>query len=198
MGHDLLAFPSFDEVASQVRGIGSLKPIRAYAWSATTGSNMKAETLGKSAAYRTVTRKTGRSSAEILLSHLLTENIGQQHLRRVQRAGFLLVRLRMRQCVAALCLLSVAFAAAFHIFVPSRTAWDTRSVPVVYADSDHADAGHKGRCADQLIEGCHVHVCAVITSFDVQVCPDHEQASPPAAVPLVSFQPKMTGPPPKA
>jgi hypothetical protein len=80
------------------------------------------------------------------------------------------------------------------IFVPSGTAWDTRSEPAVYADSDH-----KKPCSDHLIvERCHVHVYAVIASFDVQVGPDHEQASPLAAAPLVSFQPKMTGPPPKA
>jgi hypothetical protein len=108
-------------------------------------------------------------------------------------AGFLLARLRPRLCVAALCLLSVAFAAAFHIFVPSGTAWDTRSEPGVYAHSDH-----KEPCSDQLIERCHVQVCAVIASFDVEVGPYHEQVSPLAAEPLVSFQPKVTGPPPKA
>lgn len=130
---------------------------------------------------------------QILFDHLLTENSGQQHPRCVLRIGFLLAKLRLRQSVAAVCVLSVAFSAAFHIFVPSGTAWHSRSVPAVYAASDHT-----APCSDQLIvEGCHVHVGAVIASFDVQVGSDQEQVSPPAAAPLVSFQPKMTGPPPK-
>ena len=111
----------------------------------------------------------------------------------MQHAGFLLTRLRLRQLMAALCLLSVAFAAAFYIFVPSGTAWHNGHAPAVYADSDHTVP-----CSDQLIEKCHIHVCAAVASSDVQVGPDHEQVLPLAVAPLVSFQPKMPGPPPKA
>lgn len=145
-------------------------------------------------AWLTNLRKPADHGGKYCSNHLLTENIGQQHPRYVLRARFLLARLRLRQSVAALCLLSVAFAAAFHVFVPSGTAWHSRSVPAVYTGSDHT-----APCSDHLIvEGCHVHVYGVIASSDVEVGPDHEQASPLTAAPLVSFQPKMTGPPPKA
>lgn len=106
---------------------------------------------------------------------------------------FPLVRLRLRRSVVALCLLSVAFVAAFHGALGSGTGVWFSSTPAVYSASD--DPAHS---SDRLVlETCHI--CTAIASFDSEAGrSEHAQVSPLTTVPLVSFQPKVTGPPPKA
>lgn len=122
--------------------------------------------------------------------YLLTNNVSRHHPKCVLHTGFLLVRLRLDRSVVVLCLLFVAFAAAFH--GASGAAWFS-STPAVFAASDSPP-----HSSDRLLfESCHI--CTAIASFDGEpILPGNEQVSPLATALLVSFQPKVTEPPPKS
>lgn len=109
------------------------------------------------------------------------------------RTGLLRTRLRLRQSVVALCLFSAAFVAAFHTLDLSEAAWLPKHVAAVYADTDQSPLSSERL----MVEGCHL--CTVIASFDVQaVQVGHTLVLESDETRLVSFQPRMLGPPPKA
>lgn len=110
------------------------------------------------------------------------------------RAGVLRTGLRLKQVVAALCLLSVAFVAAFHGIGPRGTSWYSLDVTMVYANSDD-----RAPTADRpAVEACHV--CTVIAAPDDAGAGRFEPGPVPSlpTVRLVSVLPKSPGPPPKA
>lgn len=110
------------------------------------------------------------------------------------RAGVLLTGLRPKQVVAVLCLLAVAFVAAFHSIGSRATSWTFFDVTAIQAVSDDgAPAADR-----QAVEACHV--CTVIAAPDDigagRLDPGLVPASPTTR--LVSVLPKTLGPPPKA
>lgn len=110
------------------------------------------------------------------------------------RAGVLQTGLRPKRVLAALCLLAIAFVAAFHGIGSRATSWTFFDVTAVQAASDDS-----APTADlQAVEACHV--CTVIAAPDDvgagRFEPDLVPASPTTR--LVSVLPKTLGPPPKA
>lgn len=110
------------------------------------------------------------------------------------RAGVLQTGLRPKRVLAALCLLAVAFVAAFHGIGSRATSWTFFDVVAIQATSDDS-----APTADlQAVEACHV--CTVIAAPDDVGAGRFEPGPVPASptTRLVSVLPKTLGPPPKA
>lgn len=110
------------------------------------------------------------------------------------RAGVLLTGLRPKRVVALLCLLAVAFVAAFHGIGSRATSWYSFDMTAVQAASDDS-----APAADrQVVEACHV--CTVIAAPDDIGAGRLDAGRVPASPTprLVSVLPRTLGPPPKA
>lgn len=128
------------------------------------------------------------------LRYALTTARRAHDYRDVLRTGFFpSTSLRLKRAVATLCLLTVAVVTTFHVcgFGTTRYASDVTSV---YAAVDDTSPS-QDRVA---VERCHVCTVTAVPEIVDAARPDRGQVPSPAITRLVSVQPKVTAPPPKA
>ncbi len=91
-----------------------------------------------------------------------------------------------------LCLLAVAFVAALHLCKSVGGIYSTNAAVAVALDDNGTSEGRP-----VVIEACHVCATVTVAELSVTGCPDKGPVPSLRVAPLVAFQPKTVGPPPK-